>query len=189
MKHLIIILLAAFSVAGAYAQMLQGGGGFGGRGGGQRGVPPPGDRDFNRQKAEETLILEFFPEIPNITSEQRMEVGNIMGDEQKRIRELEFQKRELMEKKRAENSDEKKIEKNRKKIAKIDGKIKKQLEKSNKKIKKKLSDEQHQVFLEKRSEFRFSVQKPPMIPEGRSIPGGGGREGMPQPNRRPDFQR
>ena len=169
--------------------MPQGGGGFGGGGGGHRGGPPPGGMDFNRQQAEETLILEFFPEIPNITMEQRIEVGIIMGDEQKRIRKFESQKQELMEKEGEEDPDEKEIEKNRTKIRKIDGKIQKQIEKSNKKIKKKLSDEQYQVFLERRNDFRFSVQKPPMIPEGRSIPGGGGREEMLQPNRRPDFQR
>lgn len=189
MKRIIIILLTTFSVAGTYAQMPQGGGGFGGRGGGQRGGTPPGGRDFNRQQAEETLILEFFPEIPHITLEQKMEIGIIMGDEQKRIRKFESQKRELIEKEREANSDEKEIEKNRTKIREIDGKIQKQIEKSNKKIKKKLSDEPYQVFLEKRNEFRFSLQKPPMIPDGRSIPGGGGREGMPQPGRRPDFQR
>jgi hypothetical protein len=184
MKQFVIILLTVFSVVGAYAQMPQGGGGFGGRGGGQRDGPPPGGMDFNRQKAEEILILEFFPEIPNITLEQKMDVGNILGDEQKRICKFESQKRELIEKEREENSDEKKIEKNRKKILKIDGKIKKQIEKSNKKIKKKLSDEQYQVFLEKRHEFRFSAQRPPMIPEGQSVPGGRGREGMSPPNRR-----
>jgi hypothetical protein len=190
MKQFIIILLATFAVADMYAQMPQGGGfgGRGGQGGGRRGAPPTEGRDFNRPDTNEKLVLDFFPEIPRLTMEQRMEVSNIMSDEQKDIRKFESQKRELMKKEREEKPDEKKIEKNRKKALKIDEKIQKRIEKSNKKIKKKLSNEQYQTFIEKRNEFRFAVSKPSMMPDGRSAPGRG-REGMPPPDRRPDFQR
>jgi hypothetical protein len=189
----VIIFLALIISANIYAQMPQGGGGrggqggFGGPGGGRRGGPPSEGRgEFNRFNADETPVLEFFPEIPNLTLEQRMDVGNILIDEQKSIRKNESQKHELMKKERdATDWDEKKIEKNRKKIADIDKKNGTVIEKSNKKIKKKLSDEQYQAFLEKRNEFRFKSQQPPRRPEGRE---GGNREGMPRPEGRPEFQ-
>jgi Spy/CpxP family protein refolding chaperone len=187
MKKLFFITLATFIVANVvYAQMPQGGG-FGSRGGqgggrggeGHRGGHPSEGRDFNRRAADETPILEFFPEIPNLTLEQRTEIGNVLSDEQKYIRKLESQKHELMKKEReATAQDERKIEKNQKKMAKIDGKIQKRIEKSDKKIKKKLLNEQYLIFLEKRGEFRFSTQRPARIPDGREL---GGKENMPRP--------
>ncbi|MDR1720271.1 MAG: hypothetical protein LBR67_09190 [Dysgonamonadaceae bacterium] len=198
MKRTIILILAAFIGIGMYAQMPQGGG-FGGRGGqggfggGGRmgGGPQSGGRGgFNQQRMEETPILEHFPEIPNLTLEQRTDVGIILGDEQKALRKLESQKRELFEKDREKGiteQDTKQIEKTGKKIAKIDTKIQKQIEKSNKKIQKKLSAEQYQVFLDKRSEFRFEMKRPPMMrqPEGRGAPGE--RPEMGQPGFGQDF--
>jgi hypothetical protein len=192
MKKLLIFAMATFLGVSIYAQMPQGGG-FGGRGGfggGERrgGMRPPEGRDFNGQ--DEELDLEHFPEIPHLTPEQKEHVVTVLHDEQKAIRKLESQKRELFKNEReGAKPDEKTMEKNRKKVAKIDAKIQKQIEKSNKKVAKKLSAEQYQVFLQKRHEFRFGNRRPPMSPHHRGEHDG--RESMPPAGggQRPDFRR
>jgi len=184
MRKIFILLTAAALGANVYAQ-----GGFGGgRFGGQRGGSPPGGGgNFNPDKIKETPALDSFPEIPNLTLEQRMDIGNILTDEYKAVRKLEAQKHELFGKEReTAQPDQKAIEKNRKKLAQIDGKIQKRIDKSNKKIAKKLSAEQYRVFLEKRQDFRFGNGRPPMTPGER---GGApnGREGRPPRGQRPGF--
>jgi hypothetical protein len=189
MRKIFILLTAAALGANVYAQGGFGGGRFGGPGGGgQRGgSPPEGRGNFNPDKIKETPALDSFPEIPNLTLEQRMDIGNILTDEHKAVRKLESQKHELFRKEReTAEPDQTAMEKNRKKIAKIDGKIQKRIDKSNKKVAKKLSAEQYRVFLEKRQDFRFGNGRPPMTPGER---GGtpNGREGMPPRGQRPGF--
>jgi len=201
MKKLFILLLTTFVAIGTYAQMppTGGGGGFGGgRGGGgfgggrPGGGPPSGDRgNFNPQTMNETPVLEYFPEIPNLTLKQRADVGTILTNEQKTLRRLESQKRELIGNAREETElTAKQLEKNRQKLAKIDSKIQKRIDKSNLKIAKKLSADQYQVFLAKRHEFRFGNGRPMMQqpPEGRGAPRNNSGMGPPQYSSDTDIQ-
>jgi hypothetical protein len=181
MKKFSISIIVLFSAAQLLAQMPQGGGyggrGGGGFGGGRRGGPPQGRGNFNPDKIDETLTLETFPDIPDLTLEQRRKTGEVMTDEQKAIRKLDRQKHELHHRQmQAVDWDEKKIEKNREKIEKTDEKIAKRIEESNKKVKKILSEEQYEVFIEKRNDFKFNIQAPP-IPRFRD---GDTESGFPQ---------
>ncbi|MDR3217807.1 MAG: hypothetical protein LBU22_02340 [Dysgonamonadaceae bacterium] len=151
-----------------------------GMGGGNRQGPPPGmsQRNEARDGAEE-LRLDSFPPIPDITLEQRVDVGNILAKEQKDTFKLHQKKRELLEKDRqSPEKSEKDRKKMQKEMDKIDSKIEKRIEKSNKKIRKILSEEQYRVFLEKRNDFIFRRVPPAgsRLPEGsggfRERPGG-----------------
>jgi hypothetical protein len=60
------------------------------------------------------------------------------------------------------------LEKARAKAAKIDASIAKKIEKTNKKVAKKLTPEQYESFLAKRSEFKFARKRPDWMPQGGS---------------------
>ncbi|MDR1859979.1 MAG: hypothetical protein LBR06_03565 [Bacteroidales bacterium] len=172
MRKFSIALLVVAMCADAYAQMPQGGGGgFGGRGSGGFGsverresVSTSGSESSKPAKVE-SVVLENFPEIPALTAKQQKKVSNIMTSEQKDIRSLFNQKRELVKQEYdaqesgADKTDAEKTAKRQEKIAEIDGKIQKRIADSNSKVEKQLSAEQYQVFLKKRDEFRFSVQQ------------------------------
>jgi hypothetical protein len=129
--------------------------------GNRQGQPPSGMGQRGEAGGEEQLILESFPEIPDITLKQRTDIGNILAKEQKDIFMQVRKKRELMEKDgQSPDRSEKEKDKMQKDIARIDGKIEKQIGKSNKKIRRILSDEQYQVFLEKRNDFKFKRLPP-----------------------------
>jgi hypothetical protein len=143
-----------------------------GRGGNRQG-PPSGMANRGEMSGQEQLRLDSFPSIPDISLEQRADIGIILSKEQKDIVKQIRKKQEWMEKDRqSPEKIEKEKEKIHKKVAQIDDKIGKRIEKSNKKIRKILSDEQYQVFLEKRNQFRFSRSSVP----GNRPPEGGSRE-------------
>jgi hypothetical protein len=178
MKKMYLALCVLFTGTSLCAQPPQGGrggqGGFGGNGRQQQGMPP--GRETN-QSSERKFTLETFPEIPELTLEQRMEIGLILGNERKDVETLMRKKRELMaEEQKSTDRDAKKIEKNNKEQIKIDKAIQKRIAKSNKKVKKKLSAEQYAVFLEQRDNFKFRMDTPPPARPERN-----GKEG------RPDF--
>ncbi|MDR1738432.1 MAG: hypothetical protein LBR66_06425 [Candidatus Symbiothrix sp.] len=188
-KELFIFLCLLLSVFSMQAQPPQG---SGGRGMGDRQGPPPSGIGQRGESGRETteLRLDSFPEIPAITFEQRVDIGIILSKEQKDVLKLFEKKRELLDNEhQTTEMSETEHAKTQQKIAKIDGKIAKRKEKSNKKIKKLLSEEQYQIFLQKRHEFRFSNQRPPMSPQQRGSMNG--REGMPPAGggQRPDFRR
>jgi hypothetical protein len=131
----------------------------------------------------EQLRLDSFPEIPDITLEQRADVGFILVKERQDVLKQVRKKRELMEKdKQSPDRSEKEKAKTQKNLAEVDGKIQKQIEKSNEKIRKILTDKQYQVFLEKRNDFKFNRITPSRFRQseergfGRRLEGGGGIE-------------
>jgi len=207
-KLFTVFALSMITVLSLQAQPPMGGGGMGGGrggfggGGGRMGGGPPGGGQFNPRDIEETVLIDSFPAIPDLTSKQKEAVEKVMIDEQKAIRKLNAQKRELFRPKQSQNRSEmdvsqmfggmnrepfdpekeaaamdpQKLEKIRQKEAKIDAKIQKKIDKSNKKLSKKLSDGQYQVFLAKRGDFKYSVQRvPPMRSAGQG--GRGASEG------------
>jgi hypothetical protein len=169
------ILYLVFTGVCLQAQPPQGGRGMG-RGGNRQGSPQ-GMANRGGMSGQEQLRLDSFPSIPDITLEQRADIGIILAKEQKDIAKHIRKKQECIEKDRqSPNQSEKESEKIRKEIAKTDENIRKRIEKSNKKIRKILSDEQYLVFLEKRNQFKFSRFTVPgdRRPEGnfRERPGG-----------------
>lgn len=148
MKTTLALVLILLSVITLKAQPHQG------RGGGRPdGTPPEGMRQRPQINGDDKMILEYFPEIPNLSLTQREKVGSILTKERKDIakqldkkRNLEIGYKELTEKDR---------EKNKEKIEKIEVKINQIKEKSNQKIKKELSEKQYSVFKEKREDFKF----------------------------------
>jgi len=163
MKRFLVIISVIFISMGIYAQPP--GGGERGRGG-----RPPGDRMGQRPSFsnEDKPILEHFPEIPDLTLQQREKVGTILTNERKDINK-QMEKRRDIDKKRNPKVTEKELDKQRKEIDKIDKKIQDIKSKSDKKIKKVLSDDQYLVFIEKREEFKFKQrqQRPPRNKERR----------------------
>ena len=148
-----LILCLIFSNIYLQAQPPQG---YRGMGRGNRpGMSPDMKNRGEIRNGEEELMLDSFPTIPNITLEQRVDIGIIMTNEQKDISKQIEKKRKWVEKfdTASNTSDKEKAQKN---IDKIDKKIGKRIEKSNKKIRKILSDEQYAIFLEKRNQFKFN---------------------------------
>lgn len=145
---------------------------------GQGGPPPNGGRMGQRPPSniEDNIILESFPEIPNLTLQQREKVGTILTDEQKDIEKQMAKKREA-EVNLNPDATQKEVEKQQKEIEKIDKKVQDIRGKSDKKIKKILSDEQYLVFTQKREEFKFRHQRRQRPPQRKDYPD----EDMPSP--------
>lgn len=149
MKKILIIAIGILTTIGIYAQPP---GGSGGRG---PGGPPPGGRMSNQSSSlQERLILEHFPEIPDLTLEQREKVGIVLSKEHKDI-EKQLKKKHELKKDFTPETSEKALNKLKEKTEKIDKKIQDIRNKSNEKIRKDLSEEQYSVFLEKRENFKF----------------------------------
>lgn len=148
MKKILLIISVVLITICTYAQPPGEGRGPGG--------PPPGNGMGHRPSStnDNKLILEHFPEIPNLTLEQREKVGSILTSERKDTDKQMEKKREI-EIKRNPDMSNKDLEKQHKEINKIDKKIQDIRGKSDKKIRKVLSDEQYLVFAEKRDEFKF----------------------------------
>lgn len=156
MKKFLIITFITLTAIGLHAQP-GGGGGRGGRPGG----PPRGERTGQRPPSfsEEKVILEHFPEIPDLTLEQREKVGTILTKEMKEIGKQMDKKRDIERSIHyGKEISEKDKEKSCEKSDKIDKELSEITEKSNKKIEKILSGEQYIAFLEKRNDFKFKRQ-------------------------------
>lgn len=148
MKKALMFSIATFSFICLCAQPPMGGGG-------RPDSPPRGDMmQRPSDSSDEKITLEVFPEIPNLSLEQREKVGSILTKEMKDVSKQLKKKRELMPGRDSELS-EKDLQKNKEKADKIDQKIASIKDKSNNKVKKELSDDQYQVFIEKREEFKF----------------------------------
>lgn len=150
MRKIIITVLSFLVIFTLYAQPPQGGR----RGGGEkRSHRPPMDRS---SQSGEKLWLSNFPEIPDLTLEQREKLGSALSKEIEGINKEMKKKEELINE---NNNDldisDSDIEKNNKKIKQIDEKINKTKDKTNKKVQSFLSVEQYQIFIEKRDEFKF----------------------------------
>ena len=154
MKRVFIIVSIILTVANLCAQPPGGGRGT-------PGGPPPGGggREMGNRPntSSEELVLEHFPEIPDLTLKQREKIGTVLVDERKDIQK-QLEKKLEIEKNRKPDASEKDLEKQHEKIAKIDQKIQDIKSKADKKVKKLLSDEQYLVLIEKRGEFKFKQQ-------------------------------
>lgn len=143
----------------AYAQPPQGGGMGDRPPGGGGGRPPMGQM---KESDNESFLLEKFPDIPDLSLEQREKVGSLLLKEHKAVSKKMAEKRDLLPRptrgEQREIPDPEKIEKNRKKLEKLDENIEKIREKTNKKVKKVLSSEQYQVFLDVKDSFVFKRQ-------------------------------
>ena len=160
MKKLFFIVCFSLSIVCTFGQSFGGGGNPGGPPpNGEKGQRPPQSNSSNKEQ----LILEKFPDIPNITLTQREKIGSILTDEHKNISKQLDKKREIEMKSSQSELNQKDLDKQKKNLDKIDKKIDDIQTKSNKKAKKILSDEQYMVFIEKRKSFKFKSthQGPP----------------------------
>lgn len=153
MRKILIIMFVILPMCSMFAQSP---GGNMGKGGpppnGMPGQRPPSDRNDSKP------MLEQFPQIPDLTLQQREKVGSIMTKEREDIEKVIEKNRDLEKELRSESSEKKrnklhqKIDKNNQKIQEIGAK-------SDKKVKKILTEEQYAVFVKKREEFKF--KQPP----------------------------
>ena len=159
MKRGLITFLIVITTICAYAQPPQGQGGGPGGGGGM----PPRDRNMEPRSTTENLVLEHFPEIPDLSLKQREQVGTILTKERKDVMK-QMEKLHQNDDKDPQTLTAKDLEKIDKGRAKADKKIKDIESKSNKKVEKVLTDEQYAVYLLKRTEFKFKGggKRPPM---------------------------
>ena len=152
---------------------------------GPQGRRPSGDRSMNgppgtmNNGQSNNLFIENFPDIPYLSIKNRAKVETVMINEKGLIDIQTQKKQKLMEKEKNPSISEKKKNKIQKNIEKKDQKIKQTIDKSNKKVKKIITNDQYQVFIEKRGEFRFQKVSPMRFngnPQGRS--GGGPGRGQ-----------
>jgi hypothetical protein len=177
------LCLSVLNQADVSAQPPQGGrqGGMG------RGAMRPPSDAANYSGSNE-LVLDYFPDIPGLSLEQRVDIIMILLKEQKSINGEPQKRLQLAEKKENSVLNDKEQRNVQKKIDRLDQKIQQKMDKSNKKIKKILSEEQYRVFIEKRAEFRFRHEQPQIqlkrepnappeggVPPSGRPPAGGGR--------------
>lgn len=153
MKHILLCVLLGLFTIGISAQSPQGMGG-----GGRPGGPPPQHGGQHSIRTEDKIVLEVFPEIPDLTLKQRERVGTILTKEMKDIH-AQMDKKRVIEMTQNPYQSEKEIEKQRKKLDKIEKKINDIKDKSDKKIRKELTPQQYIIFSQKRSEFKFKREK------------------------------
>ena len=145
------------------AQGFGGRGGFGGgRGGYGGGRGNRGNHDEMRNQSQSLskdysqICITDFPEITGLTLKQNLDLSDIVTAEQRDILKLSDQKEELQVKiDHAEN--QKDIDKDKKKMAKLDSKIQQVSTKADKKIQAILTNDQYKEFLEKKDQIKFGV--------------------------------
>jgi len=104
MKKIVVLFMSITLSLNSVAQGGFGGGGRGGSGfgGGQGGSPRGGfgggGRMGGMQDVEETIVIEFFPEISNLSNKQKKDIEKILTNEQKSVRTMQRQKRALFRK-------------------------------------------------------------------------------------------
>ena len=176
--------LICISVA---AQMSMGGGGRpqGGPGGGR----PPMQRGNMNAEGQDFMLMSM-PDIPGLSLEQREKLSKAISDERKDMSKLMDEKRELKMKSDEPGLSEKKRQKLMDKMMKADNKMKKNEEKYDKKYRTILTQEQYQVFIDKKKEIEFKgfgkpngQQRPPRRPDNGERPDNNGeRPDMPDEN-------
>lgn len=162
MKRIIIMCSLLLAIVGVNAQQPGGRpmGGMrpGGQGGGDR---PQGEMPQRQNSEDEKFMIEKLPDIPGLTLEQKLDLGNILSKEQQAVSVQMKKKMELIQiSGNPETLSDKDRAKVQKKMEKIDNKISKINEKYNKKVKKILSDEQYRIYIEKKKDARFRQERP-----------------------------
>jgi len=135
------------------------GGGRGGYGGGYRGNRAnSGMRNQSQSLSKDysQLTITDFPEITGLTLKQNLDLSTIVTDEQRNILKLSDQKQELQVKiDHAKN--QKDIDNNKKKMAKLDDKLQQVSQKADIKIRAILTNDQYKEFIEKKSLIKFGM--------------------------------
>ena len=147
------------------AQGYGGRGGFGGGRGGYGGGGYRGNRgnmggmrnqSQSLSKDYSQICITDFPEITGLTLKQNLDLSNIVTAEQRDILKLSDQKEDLQVKiDHAEN--QKNVDKNTKKMAKLDDKLQQVSQKADKKIQTILTNDQYKEFLEKKDQIKFGT--------------------------------
>lgn len=154
MKKFIFTLSLLLVVSGLYAQQPGRGPGGGMRPDGNG--RPPGEMGRGNRNSDSKVYIEELPEIPGLTLEQQLKLGKFVSAEHEQIGKQMDKKRALME--QSGDPDllsQKQLEKQRKKMQRIDKKIAKIRTKYDKKIQKLLTDEQYLVYIERKEEIKF----------------------------------
>jgi len=140
MKEFMLILMVIFSVSALSAQSSQ--------------------KEKNDDDYITKIVLDHFPDIPNLTTDQKEEVGNVLVKEKEHI-DKELKNKEKLKKEIAQlnSQDEDKLKDAQTKVDKIDKKIADIRAKSNNKIQKTLSIDQYSAFLTKKEEVKFKEVK------------------------------
>lgn len=154
MKRLFLFTILITACIILMAQPPQGGG----RQGGMRGDRPDRPRmGHPMQQNSKEVMLSHLPEIEGLTLKQREKLSKAITDEHKSIKKYMEEKHQLMMQidPKNPNVSTKDLDKNRKKVEKIENNIKKAEEKADKKYRSILSSEQYISFTEKKKEIQF----------------------------------
>ena len=146
------------------AQGYGGRGGFGGGRGGYGGGGYRGNRvnsgmrnqPQSLSKDYSQLTITDFPEIAGLTLKQNLDLSTIVTDEQRNILMLTDQKQELQVKIDHANN-QKEVDKNTKKMAKLNDKLQQVSQKADIKIRAILTNDQYKEFIEKKSLIKFGM--------------------------------
>lgn len=179
------ILFAIFTIISinSLAQSPMGGGMGGNRppmGGGRgEGRPPMQQRSGN----QDDFMIMGMPDIPALTLEQREKLSKTISDERKDISKLMKEKNDYKRESDNPGIAGKERRKLLEKVDKTDEKIKKKEEKYDKQYRKILSEEQYNIFSEKKKDIEFrgygrpgersnkaNRQQPPHMQEGEMAP-------------------
>jgi len=166
MKKFFIGMIVGLSIClSVSAQGYGGRGGFGGGRGGYGGGGYRGNRgntggmrnqSQSLSKDYSQICITDFPEITGLTLKQNLDLSNIVTAEHREILKLSDQKEDLKVKiDHAEN--QKDIDKNTKKMAKLDDKIQQVSIKADKKIQAILTNDQYKEFSEKKELIKFGT--------------------------------
>ncbi|MFV0328474.1 MAG: hypothetical protein ACK5KL_01430 [Dysgonomonas sp.] len=160
------------------------GGGMGGnrppRGGGRgEGRPPMQQRSGN----QDDFMIMGMPDIPDLALEQREKLSKAISEERKDISKLIKEKQDYKRESDNPGIAGKERAKLLEKAEKTDDKIRKKEEKYEKKYRSILSEEQYQIFSEKKKDIEFrghgrqgerpnkaNRQQPPQIPNENMAP-------------------
>lgn len=156
------LLLAAFILicTGMVAQPPMGGGRGGRPQGGERGER--GERSHMQRQGgqEQEFMIMGMPEIPGLSLEQQEKLSKEITNERKDISKLMQKKNEIKIDSENPGISEKDRQKLAEKMAKVDEDIKKKEAKYDKKYRSILSEEQYNIFSEKKKEIQFTKQSP-----------------------------
>lgn len=152
------VIFLAISLSGI-AQPPSGGGRPGGMGG-------PGGHPGMRNEQGGGNSGQFWvmkvPDIPGMTQDQRRKLVDALSKEQEEVSKLMESKKELdLKEMRYAGLSQKDKEKQMKKIAKLDAKIEKTRLKYDKKYRKILTEEQYNIFIDKKKDVEFRGQGRP----------------------------
>lgn len=154
MKHIFIVLTLIATSIGMLAQPPQGGGRPSGMGG-QR-PPMNGQMQERISDSNNEYWIMHFPEIPELTSDNKRKIIDLLCKEKKETSKFLREKMDLEDQIfNTISPSEKDMDKFSKKISKLEAQIEKISAKYNTKYSKILTVDQYLVFKEKRKDIKF----------------------------------